>query len=86
MRFPMAWRADPGPCPVDDAPHTTCCAPDPADSAVAGSGVLTIPAPRTAAMDRALARAAAAASEPLPTVTFTTKTYRRALHGPNRKR
>ena len=23
-------RLDPGPCPVDDAPHTTCTAPNPA--------------------------------------------------------
>jgi hypothetical protein len=25
----MYVKRDPGPCPVDDAPHTTCCAPDP---------------------------------------------------------
>lgn len=23
----MFVKYDPGPCPVDDAPHTTCCAP-----------------------------------------------------------
>jgi hypothetical protein len=23
----MFSRRDPGPCPVDDAPHTSCCAP-----------------------------------------------------------
>jgi hypothetical protein len=22
------WKPDPGPCPVDDAPHTTCTSPD----------------------------------------------------------
>ena len=25
----MFFKRDPGPCPVDDAPHTTCCAPGP---------------------------------------------------------
>jgi hypothetical protein len=23
-----AFKVDPGPCPVDDAPHTTCTSPD----------------------------------------------------------
>jgi hypothetical protein len=24
----MYFKHDPGPCPVDQAPHTTCCAPE----------------------------------------------------------
>jgi hypothetical protein len=24
----MLFKKDPGPCPVDDAPHTTCTSPD----------------------------------------------------------
>lgn len=73
------FRQDPGPCPVCGAPHTACTAPN------------------TAAMTTALlpcrdaAQAAAAAVTPPPAPAlgpqdFTTASYRRALHGKDRKR
>jgi hypothetical protein len=68
-------KFDPGPCPVDDAPHTTCTSPG-------YTGVL-----RSTDVD----------VEPFTVPTdpprihlrageFTTATYRRAIHGPKRKR
>jgi len=64
----LRWP-DPGPCPVDDAPHTTCCA----DS----SGALVIPQLpcRDALADTMVPPAP---PPPVPVVeSFTTKTYRR---------
>ena len=64
----MRWPADdPGPCPVDDAPHTTCCAPE----------AQSIVVQQTPARDAYLAaqRAAVAAALQSPTAV-STKTYR----------
>ena len=69
-RLAMRWfpAADPGPCPVDDAPHTTCCAPE------AGPIVVQQMPARDAYL--AAQRAAAAGALDSPTA-FTTATYRR---------
>ncbi len=60
------WGSDPGPCPVDDAPHTTCCAPE-----------APIVVQQTPARDAYLAaqRAAAAVAASSPTAV-STNTYR----------
>jgi hypothetical protein len=67
----MAWfwgysrmQGDPGPCPVDDTPHTACT-----PESVGGS--LTVHSHRPRVLDRTPAPATAV-SPP-----FTTKTYRR---------
>jgi hypothetical protein len=80
MRFFFSTSAfgDPGPCPVDDAPHTTCTSPD----YTGASAPIVIP--QMPCRD-ALPRPAMT----LPPVTlqpgeFTTATYRRAAHGRKR--
>jgi hypothetical protein len=79
----MFFRHDPGPCPVDDAPHTTCCAPVTGTvivgGAIAPATFVVVPAP-------ASARAAsdvlppATPSAPVPSIdtpsALTTATYR----------
>jgi hypothetical protein len=37
------WRVDPGPCPVDDTPHTACTAESVALIGGRGGGVVTVP-------------------------------------------
>lgn len=76
----MFWSspfADPGPCPVDDAPHTTCTAPETAES----KRIVIVQLP---ARDELLAASRPAMTVPGPDriVTlqpeeFTTATYRR---------
>lgn len=68
MFYALAWwrKPDPGPCPVDDAPHTTCTSPDyvPAQVILAAG---TTPAPIVA-------------PAPVPLtlrVELSTKTYKR---------
>jgi hypothetical protein len=68
--FPFSYyRHDPGPCPVDDAPHTTCHVDD--------GGALVIP--QLPCRDALAAKTA----PPPPTATvrtgepFSTKSYRR---------
>jgi hypothetical protein len=75
------WWPDPGPCIVCGAPHTTCVAPGtptaivipqlPCRDGLVGERVVPVPA------------AAAVPLEPPP--SFTTATYRRAIHGPKRR-
>jgi hypothetical protein len=83
----MAWiKVDPGPCPVDDMPHTTCTSADAGPPVVVQlpnrDGVveaLVGPAP--------VAPAAAAPGEPYAVgEPFTTATYRRARHAPKGRR
>lgn len=64
------FRQDPGPCPICGAPHTACTTDN-----VAAMTTLQLPC-----------RDAAAAAQPAPTPEFTTATYRRAVHGKDRKR
>jgi len=71
------WWPDPGPCPVDDAPHTTCTS---ADYAGGAGRIVVVQLP---CRDAQLARPAMGLP---PTVTlqpgeFTTATYSRAAHG-----
>lgn len=74
----MSWEfGDPGPCPVDDAPHTTCTSPG-----YVGEGVI-VAVRRPLVLDCVRT---APTPEPPPPVTFSTKTYRRAQHGPGRRR
>lgn len=42
----MFWNHDPGPCPVDDAPHTTCVAPSTPISRLQPDQTVTIPLAR----------------------------------------
>ena len=68
------WKTDPGPCPVDDTPHTACT---PASIAAKGNSFVgpghrprTLPAPPAAP-------AAPAAPSTQVGAPFTTKTYKR---------
>lgn len=73
------FRLDPGPCPIDDAAHTTCCSPDytgRTDRVVVVEPIV----PATTVVVRADEPPAAPPLEPKPT-TFTTTSYRRDLHG-----
>lgn len=79
--FPSPF-GDPGPCPVDDAPHTTCTS---ADYTGATQQLVIVQLP---CRDAQLRRPAMTVP---PQVTlqpgeFTTATYRRSQHGrkPNR--
>jgi hypothetical protein len=73
-------RPIPPPCPVDDAPHTTCTSPDYVPSAP----IVIVQLP---CRDAGIAAATSTADAPLvpespPAGTsFTTATYRRAVHG-----
>lgn len=69
----MSLRLDPGPCPVDDAPHTTCTSSD-------YHGAIVIDQlPATAANQRQAAAQLKAEQiqATLPPGQFTTATYRR---------
>jgi hypothetical protein len=68
------WRGDPGPCPVDDTPHTACTPEMFPGTVVAADGSVTIPLARPPGMP-APAPPAALPGE------FTTKTYQRKVHG-----
>jgi hypothetical protein len=77
MPYPAlgSWKHDPGPCPIDDAPHHACTPESVAERVeVSADG------------QRVTIRAAGAASRSAPSVaadpvTFTTSGYRRAAHG-----
>lgn len=70
------WRADPPPCPVDGAPHTTCTSPD-----YTGALTVAVRPPRSlaAAQQRLRDRldppppATTIVSEPFTTATYTRK-------------
>jgi hypothetical protein len=82
-------RPIPPPCPVDDAPHTTCTSPDYVPSAP-----IVIPQlPCRDAMPTGPVSGGVGPVEPQPVVPpsdvptgFTTSTYRRELHGAKRRR
>jgi hypothetical protein len=76
--FRCSSHHDPGPCPVDDTPHTACT-PE-------SVGTVTAAVRRPRVLDRLLAAAtvrdvAPSAAVATPSAEFTTKTYRRAIHG-----
>jgi hypothetical protein len=83
MRSCLGWESDPGPCPVDDTPHTACTSPDYA----AGSRrqVVTVPLRRPRALVLETAVTPPVIDTPRP-VEVSTKNYRRATHGLHRKR
>ena len=70
------WKDDPGPCPVDDAPHTTCTSPDSPHAIVVRTGAhqtcsMPLPPPRvftTATYRRALHGPAAKAPATVPAI------------------
>jgi hypothetical protein len=65
-------RNDPGPCVVDDTPHTGCVSPDYDPLRYPAGGSITVRVERPQVLERT-------------PVTFTTGTYRRAVHGPRRR-
>lgn len=69
------WKDDPGPCPVDDCPHTTCVSPDYQGRSDGAIVVVVEPdAPlHTILGDTSEIPPPAA---PLPPQTFSTSTYR----------
>ena len=72
---------DPGPCPVDDAPHTTCTSPDyvpvqPLLTAGAPVAPVVMPLQRPLALDQATV-AALQQTTTVVSAPVTTKTYRR---------
>ena len=76
QRFGSGAHGDPGPCPVDDAPHTTCVSPD-----YRGDGIVVHIETPAAVMQllraRQLQAVPVAPPPPEYTVTeVTTKTYR----------
>jgi hypothetical protein len=77
MRGGLHHLGVPGPCPVDDTPFTACTT----TPAATARGSVTTPLRRPRVLDQAV-------TPPLESeaVTFTTKTYRRELHGPQRTR
>lgn len=73
------FRHDPGPCPVDDTPHTACTADENVMRAYfTPQASVTTTTPVPAVLREMQANPTVTQPEP---VTFTTKTYRRALHG-----
>jgi len=62
------WRHDPGPCPVDDTPHTAC-------TPESVGRQLTVQIRRPRVLDRMRPTPA-----PAPPVEFSTKTYSRKVH------
>jgi hypothetical protein len=75
-RFCLTTLGDPGPCPVDDTPHTGCT-PESYAAQQARDQTLTVKLRRPRVLDRATAPRA----EAVPRDTFTTKTYKRREHG-----
>ena len=77
----MKRKRDPGPCPVDDTPHTACCAPGPGTGTGIVAGAIV---PATSVTVTGPTSASAAASPPnqvMPEAapsasTFSTATYR----------
>ena len=74
----LRFRVDPGPCPIDQAPHHTCTAP-PTDVIVAGlirqPTSIVVAGPPSAS-------ASAPLEEPAPPSSFRTSTYRGTKKSP----
>ena len=66
------WRADPGPCPVDDTPHTACT-PE--------TSSLTVPLETPGALERLRRRNPPSRRVEISTKTYSRKTVRKALRG-----
>jgi len=74
--FLFPWLPDPRPCPVDDAPHTTCVSPD-YDPSKYPAAQVVVPIRRPFVLDETLAAMATRVVVPPDPPTFTTATYRR---------
>jgi hypothetical protein len=75
------WKPDPGPCPVDDVPHTACTAPaESLSSRLQADQTVTIPVVRPLGL-REPVPAPAAAPEQEVVATFSTADYKRDVHG-----
>jgi len=75
----MFLKHDPGPCPVDDSPHTTCC-PSESEAVVVTEARPPRDGPRQPrSAPRIVVRA-------LGETEFTTATYRKEKHDPRRAR
>jgi hypothetical protein len=72
--FCFLGRHDPGPCPVDDTPHTGCT-PESYAAQQTRDQTLTVKLRRPRALDRA------PRADPPVLDPFTTKTYKRREHG-----
>ena len=80
----MFIKRDPGPCPVDDSAHTTCCAPSSGGAIVAGPiqtpMSITVPTPMSAPPApesfRPPEQHPPAPTASPPDTAFTTKNYR----------
>jgi hypothetical protein len=81
----MFIKRDPGPCPVDDAPHTTCVAPHSGGVIVAGPTQtptsITVPTPTVGEESPVVNQSTGRDGEkspmsPPPDPTFTTKNFR----------
>jgi len=69
-------RTIPPPCPVDDAPHTTCTSPD-----YVPIVIVQLPCRDAGIAAAADVPAAGQVAEAASATSFTTATYRRAVHG-----
>jgi hypothetical protein len=67
----LGLHLDPGPCPVDDAPHTTCTSPD-----YHGTPTVTITVRRPRSLPPVLP---VVEETPIAPVTFTSGEYRRGM-------
>jgi len=86
----MFIKHDPGPCPVDDAPHTTCTSPDYTGQTIVQlpnrDGIIPPPLVSEVRVPFVLSQ-----MQQTPTTAFSTATYKRAIHGkhlrgrPNRR-
>lgn len=77
--FAEPFKCDPGPCPVDDTPHTACTPESVAHQQVRTIGLGTEPQQINVLRAGQKPQAPAAPEPPAP-VTFTTKTYNRKKH------
>ena len=74
-------KHDPGPCPVDDAPHHTCVAPGSSGGAIIAGAItptteIVVPTPSMPSAAPAVTDTTTS-TPPTDSTTFTTSTYRR---------
>jgi hypothetical protein len=75
-------RFIPPPCPVDDAPHTTCTSAD----YVPAAPIVIVQIPCRDGVQTVALPALPPVAPPPSDTAFTTSTYRREIHGPKRRR
>jgi hypothetical protein len=82
MTMSLLLKRDPGPCPVDDAPHTTCTSADYEPTKGRQVVIKQQRPPRDSALTPKSAQRRG--SEPSPT-SFTTENYQRRVHKVGRR-